>query len=159
MTPKHSLPRRNKPPGSPAPTRRFATTLIELLVVLALIAIVLGYATLRLSDEADRTAVNAAVAEATTTFNSAREAAIMRRAPVAVLIDTVGSRLRIAADTSVLMSRDLAAEYGIRLGSTRDSMAYDARGAGVGAANLSLLVRRGRVAETVFVSRLGRVRH
>ena len=157
MTPRHS--HRTNPPGARVRTRRLGTTLVEMLVVLALMAIILGYATLRLADAADRTAVNAAVAEATTTFTAAREAAIMRRAPVAVLIDTVGSRLRIAADTSVLMLRDLAAEYGVRLGSTRDSMAYDARGTGAGAANLSLLVRRGRITDTIFVSRLGRVRH
>jgi hypothetical protein len=48
--------------------------------------------------------------------------------------------------------------YGVRVTASRDSMAYDARGLGYGAANLSVVVHRGRVAETVYVSRLGRVR-
>lgn len=145
--------------GSSVATQPVGATLAELLVVLAMMAIVLGFATLRLAEAADRTAVRSAVAEATTAFNGARQAAITRRAPVAVLIDTVLLRLKIVADTEVLSSRDLGTEYGIRLGSSRDSMAYDARGLGLGAANLSLVVRRGRAAETVFVSRLGRVRH
>ena len=144
---------------SPAATQHVGATLAELLVVLAIMAIVLGYATLRLAQAADGTAVRSAAAEATTAFNGARQAAIMRRAPVAVLIDTVSLRLKIVADTEVLSSRDLGTEYGIRLGCSRDSMAYDARGLGLGAANLSLVIRRGRAAETVFVSRLGRVRH
>jgi hypothetical protein len=38
-------------------------------------------------------------------------------------------------------------------------MAFDARGLGVGAANLSLVARRGRFADTLFVSRLGRLRY
>lgn len=144
---------------STAATQRAGFTLAELLVVLAMMAIVLGYASLRLAQTADRTAVRSAVAEASTAFNEARQAAIMRRGAVAVLIDTISLRLKIVADTEVLSSRDLGAEYGIRLGSSRDSMAYDARGVGLGAANLSLVLRRGRAAETVFVSRLGRVRH
>jgi prepilin-type N-terminal cleavage/methylation domain-containing protein len=151
--------KRRKVPDSLVATRRTGVTLAELLVVVAMMAIVLGYASLRLAQAADRTAVRSAVAEATTAFNGARQAAITRQGPVAVLIDTVSLRLNIVADSQVLRSRDLGAEYGVRLGSTRDSMAYDARGLGLGAANLSLVVRRGRAAETVFVSRLGRVRH
>ena len=144
---------------SPVATQHVGATLAELLVVMAIMAIVLAYATLRLAQAADRTAVRSAAAEATTAFNGARQAAITRRGSVAVLIDTISLRLQIVADTEVLSSRDLGTEYGIRLGSSRDSMAYDAHGVGLGAANLSLVVRRGRAAETVFVSRLGRVRH
>jgi hypothetical protein len=37
-------------------------------------------------------------------------------------------------------------------------MAFDARGIGIGVANLSMVVRRGAATDTLFVSRLGRVR-
>lgn len=142
-----------------ARTQPHGVTLAELLAALAIAGIVLGYATLRIGQAADRAAVRAAIAEAVTTFGAARQAAIMRRAPVAVLIDTAASRLVLAADGTRLMSRNLGSEYGVRLGSSRDSMAYDARGTGIGAANLNLVARRGQAAETAFVSRLGRVRH
>jgi hypothetical protein len=38
-------------------------------------------------------------------------------------------------------------------------MAFDPHGLGVGVANLSLIIRRGRAADTVFLSRLGRIRY
>jgi hypothetical protein len=47
----------------------------------------------------------------------------------------------------------------VSLGTTRDSIVFDARGLGYGAANLTLVARRGSAAETLVVSRLGRVRH
>jgi hypothetical protein len=58
----------------------------------------------------------------------------------------------------MLHSRAIGFAHGVRLGGTRDSLTYDPRGLGRGAANLSIVVRRGTIAETVFVSRLGRVR-
>ena len=48
--------------------------------------------------------------------------------------------------------------HGVTLASSRDSLAFDVRGLGYGAANLTLVARRGRAAETLVVSRLGRVR-
>jgi hypothetical protein len=55
-------------------------------------------------------------------------------------------------------SRGVAHAHGVRLVATRDSLVYDAHGVGWGAANLSVIVRKRAVAETVFVSRLGRIR-
>jgi len=146
-------------PSIPAPTQWAGVTLIELLIVLVVMGIVLGYAALRIGNAADRAAVRAATAEAITTFDAARHAAIVRRAPVAVMIDTAAARVRLAANGATIMTRDLGREYGVRLAASRDSMAYDARGMGIGAANLSLEARRGSVADTILVSRLGRVRH
>ena len=48
--------------------------------------------------------------------------------------------------------------HGVTLSATRDSMAYAPNGLGYGASNLSIIVRRGAVTDTVVVSRLGRVR-
>jgi prepilin-type N-terminal cleavage/methylation domain-containing protein len=140
------------------PGRAAGFTLPELLVVLLLVSIVLGLAFVRLGAAADRAAVNAAVSEAASVFIGARNAAIYRRGPVAVHIDTLAAILLTRADTLVLRHRDLHA-FGVRLSATRDSMAFDGRGLGVGAANLSLVVRRGRAADTLFLSRLGRVRY
>jgi hypothetical protein len=48
--------------------------------------------------------------------------------------------------------------HGVSLSTNRDSLAYDVRGLGYGAANLTLVARRGRAAESLVVSRLGRQR-
>lgn len=141
---------------APAPAAGF--TLPELLVVLLLVSIVLGLAFVRLGAAADRAAVRAAVSEAASVFIGARNAAIYRHAPVAVHIDTASAVLVTRGDTLVLRRRDLHA-FGVRLSASRDSMAFDGRGLGVGAANLSVVVRRGQAADTLFLSRLGRVRY
>jgi hypothetical protein len=52
----------------------------------------------------------------------------------------------------------VGALYGVRLEPSRDSMAYAPSGLGWGGANLRVVVRRGAAADTVVVSRLGRVR-
>jgi prepilin-type N-terminal cleavage/methylation domain-containing protein len=136
---------------------RTGFTLPELLVVLLLLSIVLGLAFVRLAAAADRAAVRAAVSDAAAVFLRARSAAIYRRAPVAVHIDTVAALLLTRSDTLLLQRRDLRA-LGVHISASRDSMAYDGHGLGVGAANLSLVVRRGQAADTLFLSRLGRVR-
>jgi hypothetical protein len=46
----------------------------------------------------------------------------------------------------------------VELRATRDSLAYDPYGMGRGASNLSIVIRKGAAVETVFVSRLGRIR-
>jgi hypothetical protein len=78
---------------------------------------------------------------------------------VAVFIDTVRGTLTANADSALALHRDLATLYGVRLRASRDSTAFDARGMGAGAANLSIIVGRGRAVDTVFLSRLGRVRY
>jgi hypothetical protein len=78
--------------------------------------------------------------------------------PVAVDVDSTAGTLRVRRGEERILIRAVGPAHGIRLGKTRDSLTYDPRGFGRGAANLSVLVRRGASVETVFVSRLGRVR-
>jgi prepilin-type N-terminal cleavage/methylation domain-containing protein len=137
---------------------RNAFTLLELLVVLTVLSILLGMSLPRFATAADRAAVRAAAREAVGVFAAARAAAIYRREPVAVTIDPASGGVAARVGSVALVHRDLRSAFGVRLSASRDSMAYDARGLGVGAANLSLAIRRGAAAETVFVSRLGRVR-
>ena len=142
--------------GRGAETRGF--TVAELLVVLVIVAVLLGLAAPRLAATLDRAAVRAAVSEMTTAFAVARQSAIHARAAVAVQIDTTMSTISVQSGAEQLLRRDLRAAHSVRLSVTRDSMAYDARGLGIGAANLSVVARRGHAVETLFVSRLGRVR-
>jgi prepilin-type N-terminal cleavage/methylation domain-containing protein len=151
------------PTGSAAsgldPTRRAGFTLPELLIVLCLISILFGLAVARIAAAADRTAVRSAAADAATVFTAARTAALYRRAPVAVIIDTLSRTIAARSGAVLLVRRDLGGVYGVRLSVSRDSMAFDARGLGLGAANLSLVARRGRAVDTLFLSRAGRVRY
>ena len=54
---------------------------------------------------------------------------------------------------------DLRDAHGVRLGATRLELRYTPNGLGYGASNTRLTIGRGRSADTVIVSRLGRVRH
>jgi hypothetical protein len=63
----------------------------------------------------------------------------------------------VGADT--LRKGEVGAQHGVRLSATRARMSYSATGIGYGAANLSVSVRRNDSVDTVFVSRLGRLRH
>ena len=126
-------------------------------MVLVIASVLLLLAMPRLSAVLDGFAVRSATTELVAIFGTARQAAIEQRRRIAVIVDTVHGVVRVSAEELVL-ERGLQALYGIRLAATRDSMAYDARGLGYGAANLSIVASRGRVAETLYVSRLGRVR-
>jgi hypothetical protein len=66
--------------------------------------------------------------------------------------------ISVVAGQESLIRRDLTARYGVTLAATRDSTAYAPNGHGFGAANLSLVIARGRVADTISISREGRVR-
>ena len=137
---------------------RAGTSMPELLAVLVLTAIILGIAVPRIRLAAERTAVRGAVAEVVTTLSTARQLAVARGGGVSVSIDTSAGAIRVLFHGDTVLTRALAATFGITLRSSRDSLAYDARGLGSGAANLTFLLLRGTTADTVVVSRLGRVR-
>jgi prepilin-type N-terminal cleavage/methylation domain-containing protein len=137
---------------------RAGFSLAELLVVLLITSVLLLLAAPRMARVLDGFAVRAASGELVVVFASARQAAIAQRGRVAVVIDSAAGMVRVTDGDQLFLERPLRALYGVSLSATRDSMAYDARGLGYGAANLSVVARRGPVAETLYVSRLGRVR-
>jgi prepilin-type N-terminal cleavage/methylation domain-containing protein len=137
---------------------RRAMTAIEMMVVLSVIAVVLGMIVPTAARLRDGIAVRNATAEATAAFAAARRAAIVRGASAALGVDRPPGYVTVSAGGEMLMQRDLEGTYGVTLSSTRDSTAYSPLGHGFGAANLTLVISRGRVAETIFVSREGRVR-
>lgn len=112
----------------------------------------------QLRDSRDRMSARAAVQEAGSLFSLARRTAIARRAPVAVVIDTGGGAITVRIGPSRIAHQGLRDRYGVVVRASRDTMAYDPRGLGYGAANLTVIASRGRAAETLFVSRLGRTR-
>lgn len=155
----NGVARRPAAPRILSDTRRQAYTLAELLVVLLVLGVLMRIAIVRLGPAADRSAVRSAVTDAAAIFAAARSAAVHRRTIVVVSVDTSRGVLTTTSGTLVLLRRDLRATYGVRVSATRDSAAFDVRGFGLGLANLSLIAQRGRAADTVFLSRLGRVRY
>jgi prepilin-type N-terminal cleavage/methylation domain-containing protein len=133
-------------------------TIIELIVVLTIAGVVLAVALPRVQLTLDRLSVAAAASDVRMVIRDARSLALASRQPVAVDIVRGAGTLRVWRDSEAVMSRAVAALHQVDVSATRDSLAYDARGLGFGAANLSIVIRRRSAVETVFVSRLGRVR-
>ena len=140
-----------------APRRR-GLTLVELCLVLTIIGLVSTIAVRQMGLYLDRAAVRAAVVEAAAVVARARDEAVAQRAPVSVRFDTGADALELRMAGAVLSRAALGHAHGVSLSANRDSLAYDLRGLGYGAANLTLIARRGRAADSLVVSRLGRLR-
>ena len=142
----------------PAATRR-GFTVLELVTVVAIAGLVC-FATLhRLHAHLDRLAARSAVAAAALLVARAREEAIVRHALVTLHVDTATATVTLSALGRRFARAALGSEHGVRLAASRDSIAFDVRGLGYGAANTTLIARRGRAADTLVVSRLGRTRY
>lgn len=137
---------------------RRAATLAELLVALTVVAVLAGFAVVRVERLRDAVAVRSAAVEIEQSLALARESAVAWRTTVSLRLDSIRGRLDVRRGAVTLRTRDLFGEYGVRVGATRDSVAYDGRGLGWGASNATIVVRRGVTVDTIVVSRLGRVR-
>jgi Tfp pilus assembly protein FimT len=140
------------------PNRPCGHTLLEVVMVLCIIGLVTVPVVHALAAQLDRIAVRSAIAEAAGAMARARDEALTRRTLVAVRIDERSATLALRAGEHALARYPLGHAHGVTLTSTRDSIAFDPRGLGYGAANLTLVARRGAAADTLVVSRLGRVR-
>ena len=140
------------------PSARPALTLLELVIVLVVIGLLSIITVREAGHYLDRLAARSAVSEAAEVIHQARDEALSLHTVVSVRIDTVRDELALHARGQSLALHALGHAHGVALATSRDSLAFDARGLGYGASNLTLIVRRGRAAETLVVSRLGRVR-
>jgi Tfp pilus assembly protein FimT len=138
---------------------RWGYSLVELILVCAVIGLVSLAGARGLAHHLDRLAVQNAVAEAATAMARARDEALARHAIVSVRIDTGEATLTLRSRGDRLGRYALGHAHGVSLSTSRDSLAFDVRGLGYGAANLTLVARRGAAADTLVVSRLGRVRY
>jgi prepilin-type N-terminal cleavage/methylation domain-containing protein len=133
-------------------------SLLELTVVMTIAGVLLALAVPRLAHVRDAASVRGAMGELAALFSLARQEAIARRARVTVGIDAARGDVEVRAGGLRLVRRSLAASYGVSVGTNRDSTVYDPRGIGFGLANVTIIVRRGAVVDTLRMSRLGRVR-
>ena len=137
---------------------RAGLTLVELCLVLTIIGLVMMIGVRQLGLYVDRAAAHAAVVEAAGFVARARDEALARRALVSVRLDTMADALELRMRGVVVSRVALGHAHGVALSANRDSLTYDVRGLGYGAANLTLVARRGRAADSLVVSRLGRLR-
>jgi Tfp pilus assembly protein FimT len=133
-------------------------TLTELIVVLTLVAVLMGIALPSLKRGYDRLEVRSATQETVSAFFVARADAIAKGRPCEIFFDTQLDRVSISSGGDTVLALDLRSRHGVDVSATRASMTFTAAGLGYGGANLSVILRRGSVADTVLVSREGRVR-
>ena len=143
---------------TPRQASRTGFTLVELVLVM----IIMGLATLmgirQFQLLMDRLATRDAVRAASSVIARARDESLALHTAVSVRIDTVASSLELRSRDGPIATVPLRNTHGVSLSTTRDSITFDVRGLGYGAANLTLVARRGRSADTLVVSRLGRAR-
>ena len=137
---------------------RAGLTLIELCLVVAIIGLVMMIGVRQLGLYIDRAASHAAVLEAAGFVARARDEALARRTLVSVRLDTVADALELRMQGAVVSRVALGHAHGVALSANRDSLTSDVRGLGYGAANHTQDARRGRAADSLVVSRLGRLR-
>jgi type II secretory pathway pseudopilin PulG len=119
----------------------------ELALVLALVGVLAVISVPRLSELRDRAAVRAAANDVASAVSLARRLAILRGARTSVLLDSAGGTVVVRAAHDTVLFRPLGELYRTTF-----------RSRGFGAANATIIVGRRSAAETVWVSRLGRVR-
>jgi prepilin-type N-terminal cleavage/methylation domain-containing protein len=137
---------------------RRGATLPELIVVLTLIGIVLGMSLPSLMRGLDRIETRAAVQETASAFFVARSVAVVSGRGSDVVIDEARSTVLVIARGDTALALHLGARHGVAVSTTRPRMTYTAAGLGYGGANLRIVLTRGSAAESVFVSREGRVK-
>lgn len=138
---------------------RNAFTIVELIVTICILGVLSAIAMPWAGELLDRVRVRGAVVEIESTFSGARHIAIARSAQTTVDIDTVTRTIYVSVGVDTLRKREIGVDHGVQLSASRVRMSYSATGMGYGAANLSVFVRRNASVDTVFVSRLGRLRH
>lgn len=138
--------------------RYMGFTLVETLIGLVLIGLALGITVPRYQDLRNRWAVRGAAVAVSRALFDARHLARLRSTRVAVRLDSAAGRAVVIAPPDTFGLYDVRALFGVTLRTSRDSIAFVPSGLGYGAANAQIILSLGPAAETVTVSRAGRVR-
>ncbi len=136
---------------------RQGVSLVEALLVLVLIGILMAFALPPYISVRDRASVRAAATASVAAFDAARSLALTRGRHAALRIDSASARIVVHTFRDTVLRVPLGVSWGVRLSASRDSTAVAPDGLGYGAANLRLVLMRGAAADTITVSRLGRV--
>lgn len=140
------------------PPRRRGFTLAELLVTTTVIGLMATVGLPKGARLLDHLRVRQAAHEVWAALSLGRSAAIHRAGYTRVIIDETGGtiHLRHAADT--LRRWPVGPAHGVTLRASRDTLTFAPTGLGYGVSNTTIVISRGARADTLVVSRLGRVR-
>lgn len=138
--------------------QRHGFTLIELLLVVAIGAVIAGMAVPRIVTWRDRLLLANEAGQARALLDRARGAAIRLDRPVSVAESAGVVRVVTAFESrpAALAGHTLAP--GTTLGGLERPISFGPLGLAIGAANRTLVLRRGSARRKVIVSRLGRIR-
>ncbi len=134
-------------------------TLIEMAMVLVVIGVLTGLTAPRIAKYIDWLAVHRAHDETAAFYNRARMASVYRA--VRVRIGFSGDSLTAVAEgsiDSIIESMPGPTRYGVAFTASRAEIRLYPNGLGLGAANTKLIFRRGAAADSLTISRLGRIR-
>ena len=134
-------------------------TLIEMAIVLVVIGVMIGLAAPRIAGYVDWLAVRRAEGETAAFYSRVRIAAVYRA--VRVRIGFTGDSLIAVAEgaiDSIVGHIAGPTQYGVALTASRAEIRIYPNGLGLGAANTKLVFRRGNAADSLTISRLGRLR-
>lgn len=137
---------------------RRGLTLAELLLTCTFIGLVMAIAVPRAGAAIDALRLEQAAHEVAGALTLARAAAIRRAAFARLVVDERAGEIRVESGSDTLLARDLRALHRVGLRASRDTVTYAPSGMGYGVANSTIVVWIGARAETVTVSRLGRMR-
>lgn len=137
---------------------RRGLTLAELILVCTFLSLVAAIAVPRLNAALDAVRLEQAAHEIAGALTLARAAAIRRTAYAAVVIDEPAGTVRVESAGRTLFSRAVRDDHHVTLRASRDTITFAPNGMGYGVANSTIVVGIGQRAETVTVSRLGRMR-
>jgi prepilin-type N-terminal cleavage/methylation domain-containing protein len=130
-------------------------TAIELLIVCVIIGVMLAIAAPRVRAMTDAISVDAAAREIMSVFAVARLVALRDRG-AEVRVDSM--TVRLISHGGLVRERRVADAHGIRIRTTLGVVRYAATGIGLGLSNGSIYLSKGAAADTIVISRLGRVR-
>ncbi|CAN5632504.1 hypothetical protein BH23GEM1_BH23GEM1_07310 [soil metagenome] len=137
---------------------RRGTTIIDLSLSLAIISILSAITYPRIGRLLDGIHVRGAATEIHSLFTAARHYAINRTERITLHLDTAGGSVTLVAGADTLRTRALGDAHGVTLAANRASFTYSPIGIGHGAGNMTIVIRRNARVDSIFVSRLGRVR-
>ena len=138
---------------------KWGFTIIEITIVISIAATLCAITLPRAWQFVDRIEVRGATTEIQSLFSLARHSAIARGSQVTLDIDAGNRTITVHSGAELIRKREIGLAHGVTMATNRTSITYSPIGVGYGASNFSLIVSRNRIADTIVVSRLGRVRH